>query len=498
MFKKRQRKPSEHTKKSTGSNLKRLVDSRALRAVVLVAVLLLAAYTAFFRLGFEDWHTDEPIYRIAGLAYVQEGDFSINQEHPFLTKYILGVTQVVSGSSEAGAVRIPAAAASLLTGLVLFAFGRRAAGYWVGVLALALWTISPLTLAFGRDATLEVFLIFFSTLALYLGWRWAESGSWWFAGFAGVALGLATASKLTGILFLPAILLMGLLKIGLSRRLVFQGVLISLAAVATVLATYAPLGSEAPSAIRYMFEFQGQHNAEGHRQSVNGEVYMFPPWWAHLWWQWGLYGTLASLSLGVAVVIALLRRRALELYLLAAALVPFLVLSFYVQVRLKHYFGVWQPPLILLLAVVTGKLAQQGIPRGIFAVLLLAPFVYLGTQTVQAVSQIQPSTNVAIAQHLKDTGHDRGTILEQGGTLREHLPEARVLEKPEDAQGEEVEAVILNSDSYRPRHEAIRNYLEADRDEFELSYTTSKKIRGRFGFKFTEDNFEVYTRKPDR
>src|SRR3712207_7347187 len=49
-----------------------------------------------------------------------------------------------------------AATATLLTGLVLFAFARRVAGYWVGVLALALWTISPLTLEFGRDATFEV------------------------------------------------------------------------------------------------------------------------------------------------------------------------------------------------------------------------------------------------------------------------------------------------------------------------------------------------------
>jgi len=81
--------------------------------------------------------------------------------------------------------------------------------------------------------------------------------------------------------------------------------------------------------------------------------------------------------------------------------------------------------------------------------------------------------------------------------LGEHLPEARVLEKPEDAQGEEIEAVILNSDSYRRRHEATRNYLAADRDEFKLSYTTSKKIRGRFGFKFSEDDIEVYIRKPD-
>ena len=488
---------AEQTKKSTSSTLKRLADSRTLRAAVLVAVLLLAAYTAFFRLGLEDWRTDEPLYRKAGLAYVRDGNFNPNQEHPFLAKYILGVTQVVSGSSDAAAVRIPAATATLLTGLVLFAFARRVAGYWVGVVALALWTISPLTLDFGRDATLEVFLIFFSTLALYLGWRWAEGGSWWFAGFAGVAVGLATASKLVGILFLPAILLVGLLKIGLSGRLVFQGMLVGLAAAATALITYAPAWSEAPSAIHNMFEDQSQHNDRGHRQKINGVVYRFPPWWAHLWWQWELYGTLASLSLAVALVIALLRRRALELYLLVAALVPFLVLSFYVQVKLAPYFGAWQPPLILLLAVVAGKLAQQGIPRGIFAVLLLAPFVYLGTQTVQAVSQIQPSTNIAIAQHLKDTGHDRGTILAQGGMLEEHLPEARVLDKPEDAQGEEIEAVILNSESYRPRHEATRNYLAADRDEFELSYTITKETRGRFGFKFTEDDIEVYTRRPD-
>src|SRR5829696_3949170 len=361
-------------KKDTGLGLKKLADHSALRAAVLVAVLLLAAYTSFFRLGDEDWRTDEQTYQKAGLAYVRDGNFNPNQEHPFLAKYILGVTQVVSGSSDAAVVRIPAATATLLTGLVLFAFARRVAGYWSGVLALALWTISPLTLDFGRDATLEVFLIFFSTLALYLGWRWAESGSWWFAGFAGAAVGLATASKLTGILFLPAILVVGLLKIGLCRRLAFGGMVLSLAALATVLITYAPAWSEAPSAIRYMFEFQSQHNDEGHRESLNGEVYKFPPWWAHLWWQWEFYGTLASLSLAVTVLIALLRRRALELYLLLAALVPFLVLSFYVQVKLSHYFGAWQPPLILLLAVVAGKLTQQGIPRGIFAVLLLAPF----------------------------------------------------------------------------------------------------------------------------
>ena len=139
---------------STRSTLKKLVNHRAFRAVVFLTVLLLAAYMVFFRLGLEDWQADVPIYRDAGLEYVQDGDFSSNQEHPFLVKYILGVTQVVSGSSEPEVVRIPAATATLLTGLVLFAFAQRVVGYWSGVLAFALWTISPLTLRIGRDATL--------------------------------------------------------------------------------------------------------------------------------------------------------------------------------------------------------------------------------------------------------------------------------------------------------------------------------------------------------
>ena len=494
----KQGKPSEQMKKGTSSGLKKLAHHRALRAAVLVAVLLLAAYTAFFRLGDEDWRTDEATYRQAGLAYVQDGNFNPNQEHPFLVKYVLGVTQVVSGSSEAGVVRIPAATATLLTGLVLFAFARRVAGYWVGVLALALWTISPLTLAFGRVATLEVFLIFFSTLALYLGWRWAEGGSWWFAGLCGVAVGLATASKLVGILFLPAILLVGLLKIGLSRRLIFQGVLIGLAAVATVLASYAPAWSEAPSAIQYMLDKQSRHNARGHWAEIKGVTYKFPPWWAHLWWQWELYGTLASLSLGVAAVVGVLRRRALELYLLVAALVPFLVLSFYVNVKLSHYLGAWQPPLILLLALAAGKLARRGIMGGTLAILLLVPFVYLGAQTVQAVSQTQAGPYSTVAEHLEYTGHDRGPILVwgTGGAIQSYLPEARVLRKPEDAQGEDIDAVIVDSDvSERKPNRPVESYLANNKDKFELTYTAVEEDKNEPSN--SVDEIAVYTRKPD-
>ena len=85
------------------------------------------------------------------------------------------------------AVRAPAALAGLLTGVLLFLFGRREAGIWAGVLALALWVLLPRPELVGpydigqvkidRYARQEVFMALFATAALLAGWRWAESGA---------------------------------------------------------------------------------------------------------------------------------------------------------------------------------------------------------------------------------------------------------------------------------------------------------------------------------
>ena len=258
------------------------------------------------------------------------------------------------------------------------------------------------------------------------------------------------------------------------------------AAGVTALASYLPAWGEAPGAIRYMLEFQSRHNAKGHGVEIDDVVYKFPPWWAYLWWQWEFYGTLASVSLGVGVVVAVLRRRALELYLLTAALVPFLLLSFYVQVKLSHYIEAWQPPLILLLTVAAGNLARRRRMVGwILAVLLLAPFAYLGIQTLQAVSQVQPGVYAAVAEHLKDTDHDQGPILVRGtgGVLKSYLPKAQVLRKPDEAQGQEIEAVIVDiSVSERKPNRSVENYLATNKDEFEHSESVG--------------DVEVYIRKP--
>ena len=50
----------------------KMLDYRTLRAIVLLAVLLLGAYVAFFRLGVGEQHPDEPEYRNSGLEYVRD------------------------------------------------------------------------------------------------------------------------------------------------------------------------------------------------------------------------------------------------------------------------------------------------------------------------------------------------------------------------------------------------------------------------------------------
>jgi len=205
--------------------------------------------------------------------------------------------------------------------------------------------------------------------------------------------------------------------------------------------------------------------------------------------------------LGAAVVIALLRPRPLELYLLAATLVPFLFLNFYISFKLHHYIYTWQPPLILLLALAAGKLVRRGITGGIFAILLLAPFVYLGVETVKEVSHTEPGPYSAIAEHLKATGHDRDTILvySLGPVVEAYLPEARVINSSDrllrrSAAQKEIEVVIVDTDvSERRPSTEIEKFLAKNRDALSLTYTTNDKQDD----KQDDKQIEVYVRKPD-
>ena len=93
---------------------------------------------------------------------------------------------------------------TLLTGLVVFIWTRRATGNdWVALLGLALWTFNPMAIAYGHLTNTDIGVTFGMTLALY-GWsRFLEEPSQRLAIFCGAATGLALTLKFTAIILAP-------------------------------------------------------------------------------------------------------------------------------------------------------------------------------------------------------------------------------------------------------------------------------------------------------
>ena len=453
-------------------------DRAPLALAAMAALVGLGLFVYFFRLGVPTWLGDEVVYRDAGYQYVH-GNFEMALENPPLVKYLLGLVQVVFGSGHF-AVRAPAALAGLLTGVLLFLFGRREAGIWAGVLAFALWVLLPRPELVGhydlgqvkidRYARQEVFMAFLATAALLAGWRWAESGRWRPAVLSGVALGLAIACKAPAVLTLPAILLAGVVTLGLSRQTLLQAAAVAAVAALTAAATYVPMGGEARHAIDFMFTTSGWRDAIGHPFVFDGKLYEHAPWWANFWWQWKALGTPAVLAVLACLVAApFLLRRGPAVLLLSAVLVPAGFLAFGLSYALPYYYYTWQPPLLLICALVIHALAVRSGPTRVAAVALVAPLLVAGVGAVWDVAHIKKRDYAAVAAMAPDLrpGPLVTWDLDSYTSLRAENPGRPVTFDPRGASA--PAAIIVDpASSDRRRNPTIIAYVRDNRADLRL------------------------------
>lgn len=214
-----------------------------LERVWLWAGLILLAYFvagALFlpRVGLTD---DDDFYMPAGIAYADWlGDalrhpsqafsepaireaFRPNHEHPPVAKYVFGITHAAFkgwlgeiGSARLGAWLFSTLAAGVMLALAIGYLGRRR-GLWAGGLAVAFLALMPRFFFHSHAATLDVpvaaMLLLTTALALH-----GERRLW--AGVAaGIAFGLATATKLNApFLILPYLVFLGLSRFGGAAR----------------------------------------------------------------------------------------------------------------------------------------------------------------------------------------------------------------------------------------------------------------------------------------
>jgi 4-amino-4-deoxy-L-arabinose transferase-like glycosyltransferase len=210
---------------------------------VLSVVLLLAIL--FLQLAFSarrnsiTWDEDDHIY--AGYMSWKHADFGLNPEHPPLVKLVAAIPLLnmllkvpllqdrnfkheafLGGKdflfkNDADTMlfraRMAASIFTLLLALLVFFAAQEMFGTGAGLIALALLVFDPNLLAHGAVVGTDVGLSCFMFASVYAFYRYVKKPSLWRLLVVGVATGLALASKHTGILVFPMLLLLTICEI---------------------------------------------------------------------------------------------------------------------------------------------------------------------------------------------------------------------------------------------------------------------------------------------
>jgi len=168
--------------------------------LVLACILLVAFSLRIATLTAHRFHPDEALY--ATWALTSQADpalLSAPVDKPPLLMYLLAGIYQALGPSEA-ASRLPNVFASVISVAVLGSILRRVYGKRTGLLAAAIYAASPFAIQFAPTVFTDPLLVMWFLLALFAA---AEGRPIW----AGVASGLAYATKQQAVLLIPLVVL---------------------------------------------------------------------------------------------------------------------------------------------------------------------------------------------------------------------------------------------------------------------------------------------------
>lgn len=210
-----------------------------LPVVLCFLAVLIVQYALTARANSITWDEDDHIY--AGYMSWKHGDFGLNPEHPPLLKLLatapllnlplkmpalqnrffkleafLGGKDLLF-QNDANAIlfrtRMAASLLSLLLMVLVFLATREMFGRVAAVIALGLLAFDPTVLAHGAVVATDMALSCFLFASIYAFYRYVKAPSAWPLVVAGVATGLALASKHSAILVFPMLLLLGICEV---------------------------------------------------------------------------------------------------------------------------------------------------------------------------------------------------------------------------------------------------------------------------------------------
>jgi hypothetical protein len=196
----------------------------------LSAILVLELGFAIRADGLTD---DEVLYIPAGYRQLTASDFRINPTAPPVASTLAALGLLGAGvrvpeprpgepeigwayrfvheANDAATViarsRVPVVVLTLGLCLLVWGWARQSHGPAAGLLALTLAVFHPSLLAHGHLATTDLPAAFLIVLGSWAFWRWNQSPRAWSALLVGASIGLAAATRLTGWLLLPSLVI---------------------------------------------------------------------------------------------------------------------------------------------------------------------------------------------------------------------------------------------------------------------------------------------------
>ncbi len=211
----------------------------------IAALIVIFAAEMFFSARRESQTFDEPAHLYAGYSYWLHGDFGINPEHPPLVKLVASLPLLIERPSYPKPLNVFFRGASVLGGRQLFstpdaqsllAHSRIAVsvfvfllalfvvlaakemfGKWTALFALTLFVFSPMMIANGPLVGTDVGATCFIFGTVYTFYRYVKQPSLIRLAVCAVVAGLTLASKHSGLVVLPFLILLSAVEIALYR-----------------------------------------------------------------------------------------------------------------------------------------------------------------------------------------------------------------------------------------------------------------------------------------
>lgn len=216
-----------------------LIDWRVVAGVVALLIVLSLQLLLSVRQESQTWDEANHIY--AGYKSWTDADFGLNPEHPPLVKLVAtapllsaplktpkledrffkeeaflgGKDFLYQNDAESMLFRTRVAAAifTLLLAVVVFLGAKELFGTAAAFISLALLAFDPTLLAHGARVTTDAALSCFMFASVYAFYRYVKAPSASSLILVGVATGLALASKHTGMLVLPMLVLLAIYEL---------------------------------------------------------------------------------------------------------------------------------------------------------------------------------------------------------------------------------------------------------------------------------------------